>query len=397
MQIEWKWFDSLEGIPKEVWNNIFGHKIMKSYEFFMAMQYSNIPNSSFMYLVIYKNDSIITILPCFQYKLDLGILAPRIVKRMISFFRKLYSNFLFMKILGVGSLASTCEQHIGVVKGLDENEMIKVKKIITEEIKKKSKETANKLVFIKEVPQNQISQIQKLLSKDFYFYHSLPHCIIPVFNETKPYPIALRRKEIQRYKTIVSRFNDKYHCEIVDDFVNLIPLFEKLYLQTLNRSKNIFEVLNESFFVSIKSYLPHSSCMVAMKNRSGEIEALGLIIEDEDSLIPLYMGINYNNTERDIKTLHLYSIIKAIEIAESKGKSYVKIGQTSYYPKVLSGALVENLYLGFYSYNRIIQLLIRNVFGRLFSPTNVQPNVYKKALAGVIKQKVAVDGFEILN
>ena len=64
---------------------------------------------------------------------------------------------------------------------------------------------------------------------------------------------------------------------------------------------------------------------------------------------------------------------------------------------MLSGALVENLYLGFYSYNRIIQLLIRNVFGRLFSPTNVQPNVYKKALAGVIKQKVAVDGFEILN
>ena len=92
MQIEWKWFDSLEGIPKEVWNNIFGHKIMKSHEFFMAMQYSNIPNSSFMYLVIYKNDSIITILPCFQYKLDLGILAPRIVKRMTSFFRKLYSS-----------------------------------------------------------------------------------------------------------------------------------------------------------------------------------------------------------------------------------------------------------------------------------------------------------------
>lgn len=397
MELKWRWLNSPEEIPKEAWNNIFTHKIMKSYEFFKAMQDSNIPNSSFWYLVIYKNDNIIVIIPCFQYKLDIGVLAPPILKQVICFFRYIYSNFLSIKILGIGSLASTCEQHFGITNGLSEYDLFEVKKIITDQIKKKAKETKNKLVFIKEVPQSQLNEIKELLSKDFYFYHSLPQCIIPIFNETVPYPYALRRKERQRYKTIVAKFNNKYYWEMIDDFTDLIPLFEKLYLQTLNRSKNIFEILNKSFFASIKSYLPDNCHMVAIKNKVGKIESLGLIMEDKDSLIPLYMGINYDNTDQDIKTLHMYSIIKAIEIAEEKGKNYVKIGQTSYYPKILSGALVENLYLGFYSYNAIIQFLIKNLFGELFSPTNVQSNAYKKDLIKAIMKKVSADGFDIIN
>ena len=75
----------------------------------------------------------------------------------------------------------------------------------------------------------------------------------------------------------------------------------------------------------------------------------------------------------------------------------MKIGQTSYYPKVLSGALVEDLYLGFYSYNFIIQFFVENVFGKLFNQTKVLPNVYNNELKKVILEKVRAGGFEITN
>lgn len=71
-------------------------------------------------------------------------------------------------------------------------------------------------------------------------------------------------------------------------------------------------------------------------------------------------------------------MIRATEEAESRGKFQVILGQTSYYPKVLSGALVERLHLGFYSYNPILQFLIKNTFCKIFSPTPVMPNVYSK-------------------
>ncbi len=315
----------------------------------------------------------------------------------MGFQRAIWHDFLYINILGVGSLASTCEHHIGIVKGLKDSEYLEIYGIISNQIKLKSRTEKNKLVFIKEVPQSQLHFVKKVFSKDFHFYYSLPNCIIPVFEETRPYPQALKRKGRQRYNSIVNKFNNKYSWEIVNDFTDYIPQFEKLYLGTLNKSKNIFEVLNGSFFNSLNACLPDNSCMMLIKNKSGKIEAAGLIMEDEESLIPLYIGLNYDNKHEDVKILHMYSIIIAIKIAESKNKKYMKIGQTSYYPKVLSGALVEDLYLGFYSYNFIIQFFVENVFGKLFNQTKVLPNVYNNELKKVILEKVRAGGFEITN
>lgn len=391
------WYDTINSIPENVWNSIFSNNILKSYKFFKVMEESNIPHCTYSYLCIYREEVIVSIIPCFTYKLDLLILTPTFIKSIGGFFRKFYPNFLYAKIFGLGSIASTCEQHIGIASNLDDNDIKFIKEIIVEQVEHKSKELKCKLVFVKEVPESQLEFTKKLFSNDFYFYYSLPQCVIPIISNITPYPVGLKRKQIQRFVKLTRRFNEIYYWERVDDFTDYVDVFNELYFETLIRSSNIFEILNKDFFSNLNKTFNNQAFMLIAKNLAGEIEAIGLVLEEEDSLIPLYLGINYDNTTENLKLLHANSIFRAIQEAEKSNKKFIKIGQTSYYPKVMSGALVENLYLGFYSYNRLLDFVIKTFFTKLFPKTLILDNTYKSEVKEMVIEACSKAGMHICN
>lgn len=391
------WYDTIDSIPENVWNNIFSNKILKSYKFFKVMEESNILNCTYSYLCIYREEIIVSIIPCFTYPLDLLILTPTFIKSIGGFFRKFYPRFLYTKIFGLGSLASTCEQHIGIASNLDDNDIKFVKEIIVEQVEHRSKELKCKLVFVKEVPESQLELTKKLFSNDFCFFYSLPQCVIPIISNITPYPVGLKRKQIQRFVKLARRFNEIYYWERVDDFTDYVDVFNKLYFETLIRSSNIFEVLNKDFFLNLNKTFNNQAFMLVAKNLAGEIEAIGLVLEEEDSLIPLYLGLNYDNTTENLKLLHANSIFRAIQEAEKSNKKFVKIGQTSYYPKVMSGALAENLFLGFYSYNRLLDFVIKTFFTKLFPKTPILDNIYKSEVKEMVIEACSKAGMHICN
>lgn len=391
------WHDTIDSIPENVWNNIFSDNILKSYNFFKVMEQSNIPNCIYSYLCIYRNDIIISIVPCFTYYLDLLILTPGFIKNIGGLLRKFYPKFLQTKILGLGSVASTCEQHIGIASNLDGSDIRYVKEIITEQVERRSREFKCKLVLVKEVPESQLELTKKLFSNDFYFYYSLPQCVIPIISNITPYPVGLKRKQKQRFVKLTKCFNERYYWERMDDFADYVDVFNKLYFETLIRSSNIFEVLNKDFFFNLNKTFDNQAFMLIAKNLAGKIEAIGLVLEEEDSLIPLYLGLNYDNTTENMKLLHANSIFKVIQEAEISNKKFVKIGQTSYYPKVLSGALAENMYLGFYSYNRFLNFAIKRFFTKLFPKTQVIDNIYKSEVKENVIEACSKSGMHICN
>lgn len=394
--IKYMWYDSIDFISEMEWTQIFGKSIIKGYNYFNATEKSRIKNCNLLFLKIEKEGKILAIVPCFTYKLCLDVIAPVFVKKISEKLRLIYSNFLKIKIFGVGSLASTCEHHIGINKDITLNDLLITQEIISRQIKAKSRELKHKLVFIKEVPDSQLQGVKNILSKGFYFYDSLPNCFIPV-HDVSPYPSGLKRKERQRYRTLKKEFDSKYTWELIEDFSEQVDQFEKMYLETLERSENQFEKLNKTFFERLNTDLKENSFLLAAKNKENQIIAAGLVLDDVESLIPLYLGIDHSFNPKEVKLLHANSIFSIIEEAEKRNKFQVVIGQTSYYPKVLSGALVERLYLGFYSYNPVLQYLIKKVFGSLFMPTKVMNNTYNDNSSNQIKKKYSSLGIKIYN
>lgn len=375
-QFKSEWHRSVFNISEKYWVEIFGKKCIKSTSFFRAIELSKMPNVEFHYLTITENAKVVVIVPCFFLKLDIiDVLGKSIIKFFLEKIRKRYSKFLKIKTFVIGSYASSCECFIGICKINKEKKAI-LSKLITENLKKKSKKLAAKLTVIKEIRETQIEEMKELFSDSFCFCKSYPNTFVPTFSDCMPYPSALKKNHRRRYKRITEKFEEQYMWEIVLDIAPYEKKIERLYLNVLQKAKNKFEVLNGSFFTQINKNLPDNTFFVLCRDVKNEIRAMALVVEEDDRLIPLYLGIDYR--EDDTRVFYINMLFKMIELSEQKKKLLVEFGQTSYYPKIMSGAFAESIYYGLSSYNKSLFKVLTKISRMDLFDINLMSNVYKK-------------------
>lgn len=393
--LSFKWGSSISEIPNSDWEKIFGKSIIKSQSFFQAIEYSEFAEVSYHYLQIYKHGTILSIVPCFCYELDFqNLTTSPTIKKLIKAIRRLYSSFLKIKAFVTGTYAASCEHFIEYTTDISKEDKILVAQMINQHLKRKSEETRANFIFIKDIRERSINHVKQVLSDDFHFFVSFPTTAIPIIPGCA-YPQALKKKNRKRYNKYTEKFDTDFIWEIITDFSDCTSEFMELYQNVLNKAKNKFEFLNEHFFRNINSEFSEKAFLLIAKSRDGEIRLMELVLEDEDKLIPLYLGIKYKTD--DTKVLYLSAIFKTVKEAEARGKNFVDFGQTSYYPKVMSGALVENIYYGFWSDNYLLKWLINNVFEKIFLPPAIQEPVYLKAYENEAFQCLEERGFFLLN
>ncbi|MFM6307028.1 MAG: hypothetical protein ACKPGB_01910, partial [Dolichospermum sp.] len=104
--------------------------------------------------------------------------------------------------------------------------------------------------------------------------------------------------------------------------------------------------------------------MLVAKNSDNIFLAIELVLEEEDCLIPLYLGLNYQYTD-NTKT-YQNVIFRSLIEAQKVNKKYVVLGQTSYVPKSYSGCIFEKLYLGVYFKRNFFNIILKLLFPYLF-------------------------------
>jgi hypothetical protein len=390
------WTNSVKEIGRKDWIEIFGNKRIHSYELFVATEDARFRDINYRYLSVYDGDRIMAIAACLNYKMDIAdIVANKYFSKFVDGVRSvIYPDFFKLKTFVVGSYMATCEHFVNVRKDMKPEEYEKVCSVIREQIRAKSIEDKHKLVFIKDVRKNQLDYVQGILGSDYHFFDTFPTTAIPVLKDAD-YPKALKKKHRKRYVKYKEMFDERLKWEIIQDFEDYTDIYEELYLRVVSKAKNKFEVLNRDFFSNVNKAFPDKSFMLVSREADGEIRSMEFIVEEEDRLLPLYIGINYKND--NTKIMYLNTIFRTVKEAEKRGKALVDFGQTSYYPKVMSGALVEKIYYGFFSTNKTLQYIIRNVFKSVFIPMEIPDNVY---LAQYREDAVAAlesKGFEIVN
>lgn len=395
-ELTFKWVTNLSGIAKGEWDAIYDEDIFCSYAFFKAMNSADFENVSFLYLVIYDKKEIVCIVPCFTYLLDLYyILSSSSVKKAIKCVRKVCSGFFKLKTFIVGSYISTCEHHIGIAKNLPQYKVLAIKEIVNRELKKQSREEKASLTLIKEVRGKAIEAIKNFFDRDILFFEEYPKTIIPVNHSMESYPLSLRKKHRQTYRKYLAEFERTYEWMIVEDYESLIPTFYVLYQNVLRKSKIKFEVLNESYFRELKKNLSEQTFCLVAKDHQGEIRLIEILLEDKDKLVPFYLGIDYRNENTTM--LYLNNIYRTVKEAEIRSKAIVELGQTAYYPKIMSGALAEKMFLGFYAYKRVWKFFIKYIFKYIFTPAEIYPNVYLEKYKETVKNHCAAAGYKIYN
>lgn len=395
-ELSFKWTTEISDISKSEWDSIYNDDILNSYDFFRSMSLSDFENVTFSYLVIHDKKKIFCIIPCFTYLLDIyHISSNDFIKKVIRLVRKLFSGFLKKKVFIVGSYVSTCEHHIGILEGLPQYIIVKIRNIASKEIKNRSKQEKSSLTLIKEVSEEKIAEMKLFFDSDIHFFEEYPRTVIPVSDCLGSYPSFLKKKHRKTYNKYIARFESLYEWEVVEDYEHLIPLFYELYKKVWKKSATKFELLNEAYFNYLMKYIPAQTFCLIAKDHQGEIRLIEILLEDKDKLIPFYLGIDY--TGENSTLLYLNNIYRTMKEAEVRKKSIVELGQTAYYPKIMSGAFVEKMYLGFYSYNKFWKFLIEHIFKYVFTSIETYPNVYLEAYKNIAKEHCTAMGYKIYN
>ena len=269
-----------------------------------------------------------------------------------------------------------------------------VSEFVRRQLKQKCKETKSRFIFIKDIRGRSIDSIREILGRDFHFFSSFPTTAIPILSNHK-YPEAIKSKYRKRFQDSQKAFDKSFVWEISTDFASQISLFTELYDNVLNKAENKFEFLNAAFFENMNTLFASKSFLLVAKDKSGEVRLMILILEDTKCLIPLYMGVKYKTD--DTRVLYIAALGRMVEEAENRHKDYVDLGQTSYYPKVMSGAFAEDIYYGFWSDHYLLKWLIRNVFPRIFIPQHIPENVYLEPYKQDIYNVLEDKGFVLLN
>lgn len=391
-----QWCESINEIDRSEWETIFGHSQIKDYSLFYNMEQSKFDRVDYYYLLIRKQGVLKIIIPCFYYNLDLlQLINSNKTITIVKKIRRLFPKLLMLKTFVTGSYIATCEHFIGYHINLPKEDEKTLLKILNQQLRIKYKETKSQLIFIKDIRERSLNNIKRILDKDYNFFESYPTTAIPILNNFLPYPLALKKKQRKRYKKYKEKFQENFQWEIIVDFEDYVSILAILYQNVLKKAKNKFEELNKNFFYNLNKSFPKESYLLVARDLNREIRLMEVILEEEDRLLPLYLGINYKDD--DTKILYLNAIFETVEEAARRGKDLVDFGQTSYYPKVMSGAFVENIYYGFWSDKFCLKVVIKHLFKKIFLPQYIPQNVYLEKYEAKVYEILESRGFILLN
>lgn len=363
------WYDSVREIKQSDWSLIFPNEVLKSTTIFKTMEDSFGEMIKYHYLCVYNRDDIVAIIPCFEYILNLEVVASSTIQKYVHRVRRYIKGFFSVKVLVLGSYIATCEQYIGIIDSCRDGQLSFIKDMI----EAKSNELNCKIIMIKEVPDPQLSYIKKLFD-NFLFVDSLPNSFIPL-KGFLPYPSSLSTKAKQRYNRAKRDFQkNDLRFEIYRDFEEYSEIARALYTNVLNKSHTQFERLNDNFFFNVNNNFKENSYLLVVRDSDGIIRSIELIFQCEHKLIPIYIGIDYSY--HDVKCLYFNTIAYSVEFAEKNKCDYVVLGQNNYFPKALSGAIVQRGYLGFHSTSWFYSLLINKCFKVLFPPFRNEAGIF---------------------
>ena len=185
-----------------------------------------------------------------------------------------------------------------------------------------------------------------ILIEDMTVGETLPTCIFKnTFSSVDEYLTSLRSGYRRRINIAINNCKDIEIKEINDNSINVYDL----YLNTYNKSNYKLEKLEKGFFEKIEAQK-----LVFLKNNKPV--GFVLIKQDNDKLIFMLCGMDY---QYDTTDLYYYMLFNIIKYAIDHNCEIIDFGQTSEETKMKFGALLEEKYFYAHHTNPILNYAVK--------------------------------------
>ena len=362
--LQTKVFRKIEQIPPEEWSQIFP-RVLENYYFFKSLDESNFEQFSFYYILVYAQKTLIGATSCFMmnYPLDTTVSGP--LKYIFLAIKKIFPNIFNLKVLICGLPMG--QGRIGI-----KEESGKVVKTIQDCMEQIAKHEKAAIVAYKDFDLSYTDMLAPLLEEGFYKFESLPSTEMEIrFNSFDQYLKTLSRASRDGLKRKFKKVDGliKTGLEITNDLTaRAVDEVYELYLQTVRKSENQFEVVPKKFFKNASLNMPHQSKYFLWRIE-GKLAAFAFCLVSEDRFIDYYLGFDYSIAYQ----YHLY-FIRFRDLMNwciaNNIKTY-EMGNTGYEPKRRLGFELVPLYAYVKHLNQWINPFFK-ILCKLLKPENFE-------------------------
>jgi len=382
-----KSYNSITEIDEKEWDSIVGrNRLICTHRYLEAIEKSRINDCRFFYPVIYESGKIIAHTSVYYISTELDSFAQGAVKKAINFIRRIWKGFLILRTLECGTPVALGN----TISMKEEADRSVVLRLMVREIERLARNLHVNIVLFRDFYDEELNFYDELVKRGYVRIHNLPNTKIKI--KWKSFDEYLNSMRSQYRWKIVGRmkrfYRDDISMRILRGFSDYADRLEQLWMNVYqNATEYKRERLTDLFFTNIDKYLKDRSA-VLLAEKGDRIIGFTLLFFDDETLIPIYSGLDYNYNE--IYCIYFNLLYKIVDVAITEGMKDIDLGITTLVPKKEMGAEVVRLKM----YMRHFNPLLNKIVPRLFDMMTPQDNIRSRNVFKADSQKRGKDNYK---
>lgn len=370
-------FKTISEVPPDIWDALVrGQSCSHSRAFWEVLENADLNDFRYRYVLISDDADIpLAIAGLYAVTTDIAIFAPRVLRSPLVKVRRLFPNFLKLRMLECGTPITVSSPPFMTA----DNEMdSRILSTLGRLLKEIAQAEGQILIVIRDFePATQ--ELQAALEPlSYHWVDSLPNTYMDIpWNTSEDYVSSL--KSYYRSKLLKHLRRNQEHLveyKLVTEFDDLAETLNRQW-QVVHEQADEFqrEVLNSLFYKEFSQRLGDRS-KVLLFYRQGDLVGHALLLLDGELLRWMYFGRNQAGND----SLYIYVAYAVIETAIHLGARRLELGLTTYSIKQDLGATIAPIRLALHSPWRLINPLIALLYPLLNKPPKlVDKRVFKSS------------------
>lgn len=367
-----KIYNTIRDVPRDQWNQLLrGHSCTYSYEFWDVLERSRLNDFRYQHALIFDDTgAAVATTSLYTITTDIAIFAPSGLRSVLSAIRRLFPNFLKIKMLECGTPITLNEPF--VTNGNMETTV--VVKSISDALLRAAKDHACWFIVCRDFQQQSAALLPEFRRLGYHIVDSLPTTYMEVVWSTPDRYLASMksyyRSKLLKHLRIAQDQGIRH--ELRENFADLADvLCAQWWVVHSHADEYQREILTPEFYREFSTRLGSRS-KVLLFYRKTELIGHALLLMDGELLRWLYFGRNDASND----SLYIYVGHKVVETAILSGAKRIELGLTTYSIKKDLGAYMAPIKLAVRSPSRLINPFV----GLVYPLLNHTPEIQNKRI-----------------
>jgi len=361
-------YNSIDQIDPREWDSILSQQdAQASHRFIKTCEQSGIENAKYRHMMVRHSGRLLGVASFTLMDVSLELLSPNVVKSAAGQIRKLFPDFLRVRVLFCGLPVSFGSSCIRVAPGTDGGQVFACATDVMESL---GKVLGASILCFKEFGPMDSVPMKPLMRAGYFRAASLPYCSLSIsWKRFADYLLAMRagyRRQV--VKTLGAREASKLTFRVESEFSQDCNQIYRLYSNVMERAEHKLEHLNQAFIEGLNQNFGNDSRAILIE-KEGRLLGAAIVLSTPQVSTFLLTGVDYDADPGLLVYPNLVTEVVADAIRSTSSR--LDLGQTSYALKSRLGASLSPRTIFLKHRTPRYHRLLQNFSGFLFQELKV--------------------------